>query len=430
MLKHGLVAAVAVLLLSSAHTWAQTQTQTQNKLIPHLEMDMTGQEYSQILNLIATPDDFNGAHDNGLKLVLKMGKRNLDWLKFINDNRDEHHKISLSSAATQIGNPIETPRLYNPSIILKNYQDLIAQVPDSIKTVILGTGSLPVNPPVTDEEFCTWGRKLDHEYQMAARWTLMENYLSGMAQRKTQDVRGYYFLAKDPNVQAELQGWSKLDLQTQKTLTEYLVEMCYNSTYSDNCLVLVGEAITQNKVFELYQRYLPASKNLWDSFFSIQQNRNDVQWKHNPEEMHVPFRDPNNAKVKSYLSDNIQDEWKWNDWHLLLDFRTDTQDMPEVQFEPGSTPHVNGLAGNIITMDDNAPLTEYDVQWTIRHEFGHVLGFPDCYVEFYDEPNTVMISYQLDITNLMCSRRGHLKQTHFDEVKRAYGGSLSINKGL
>jgi len=52
-------------------------------------------------------------------------------------------------------------------------------------------------------------------------------------------------------------------------------------------------------------------------------------------------------------------------------------------FEPGVTPHVNGIGGRIITMDANAPLDDYDVSWTIRHEYGHVLGFPDCYVEFY-----------------------------------------------
>jgi len=294
----------------------------------------------------------------------------------------------------------------------------------------LGSGSFPANPPVSDQEFADWGLKLDRQYQIAARWTLMEGYLPGLAQRKTDDVRGFYFLSRDPNLQSEMQDWFKLDPQTQSTFKQYLIEMCYNNTSNERCPQKVADSISLNKTYELYLSYYQGSKNLWDSYFSIQQNRTDVQWKHNPEELHVPFRDPNNAKVKSYLSDNIQDEWKWNGWQLLLDFQTGSQDMPEVQFVPGSTPHVNGIAGNIITMDDNAPLTEYDVQWTIRHEFGHVMGFPDCYVEFYDEPNAAMISYQLDITNLMCSRRGHLKQTHFDEVKRAYGNLFTVNKGL
>ena len=71
-------------------------------------------------------------------------------------------------------------------------------------------------------------------------------------------------------------------------------------------------------------------------------------------------------------------------------------------------------------MDANSPLSEYNVQWTIRHEFGHVIGFPDCYHEFYDATESTMISYQIDITNLMCSRRGHLQQAHVDELRRVY----------
>ena len=57
---------------------------------------------------------------------------------------------------------------------------------------------------------------------------------------------------------------------------------------------------------------------------------------------------------------------------------------------------------------------------TLSHEFGHVLGFPDCYVEFYDRDIGAIVSYQLDITNLMCSRRGHLQQRHYDELEITY----------
>jgi hypothetical protein len=82
---------------------------------------------------------------------------------------------------------------------------------------------------------------------------------------------------------------------------------------------------------------------------------------------------------------------------------------------------VDKLGGNEITMDKNAPLSEYEVQWTIRHEFGHVLGFRDCYLEFYDSTEKAIVSYQFDVTNLMCSRQGHLKEIHYQELKRLYG---------
>ena len=42
---------------------------------------------------------------------------------------------------------------------------------------------------------------------------------------------------------------------------------------------------------------------------------------------------------------------------------------------------------------------------TIAHEIGHVLGFPDCYHEFYDKRKKQVIYYSLDneIENLMCT---------------------------
>jgi hypothetical protein len=81
---------------------------------------------------------------------------------------------------------------------------------------------------------------------------------------------------------------------------------------------------------------------------------------------------------------------------------------------------VNGLGGDTITMDANRSLEEYSTRWTIRHEFGHVLGLPDCYIEFYDESRAVMVSYQIDITNLMCSRKGKLQERHVLELRKHY----------
>src|SRR5439155_5532825 len=101
--------------------------------------------------------------------------------------------------------------------------------------------------------------------------------------------------------------------------------------------------------------------------------------------------------------------------------------MTHIVWEAGATPHVESAPGSTITMDENSLLSEYDVQWTIRHEYGHVLGFPDCYHEFYDVEEEVFVSYQLDVTNLMCSRRGKLKETHYNELKKAYFKQLSNN---
>lgn len=49
----------------------------------------------------------------------------------------------------------------------------------------------------------------------------------------------------------------------------------------------------------------------------------------------------------------------------------------------------------------------------LAHELGHILGFPDCYFEFYDKNNTQdIIYYTLDPRNLMCSLGGKILERY------------------
>ena len=101
--------------------------------------------------------------------------------------------------------------------------------------------------------------------------------------------------------------------------------------------------------------------------------------------------------------------------HEIFMYKLKNSSFQEMSKQMFLTDRINSL-----TMDANQSLAEYHVRWTIRHEFGHTLGFPDCYVEFYDTSTQEMISYQVDTSNLMCSRRGKLQEKHYNELKRVY----------
>lgn len=182
---------------------------------------------------------------------------------------------------------------------------------------------------------------------------------------------------------------------------------------------MVEIMLSYEMAYEFYDYYRPNSQKVWNKFFDLQNPRVDLIWNNsNPLVLIAPFRDPKNPVVESFLRDNIEDEWKFLNWRLVLDFQPNA--LMNVKFVANENPHVDKLGGDNIVMDANAPLTEYDVQWTIRHEFGHSLGLPDCYVEFYIPQDNVMMSYQLDTTNLMCSRQGHIKDIHYEQLKKHY----------
>lgn len=391
--------------------------------IPHFDLEMTSAEYQNAITSLTLHGFESKVKDKNLQEILDVGKRNLDWLTYINQHRDKDHKLSFTSKDTQTGIPMDKPRLYNPTIITNTYNALLAQLPVEITDVIINQKAFSENPPIDDKAYLEWGRKIDSSYQMASRWIMMVPYLSQLAGLKNTDIRGYYFLSQDPDIKTKLQNWGSLDPQIAETFHSYLLSMCLNSDRDEDlCNRDLDNAVKDNQALDFYNQYFQAAQDRYQGFFQLTWPRDDVKWQE--DEFSVPFLDPQSADVKNFLVDNIEDEWRWPaaHWHLTLNFVTGG-DHTNIVFVPGATPHVDGLGGNNITMDANSPLTEYDTQWTIRHEYGHTLGFPDCYVEYYDDSQKVMVSYQLDITNLMCSRRGQFKEVHFNELKRVYGAA-------
>lgn len=178
-------------------------------------------------------------------------------------------------------------------------------------------------------------------------------------------------------------------------------------------------AASINNVRDYKNKYWKDGQNTWKSFYEISRPRTDVTWsKDAPEVMSAPFVDPANAKIAKWLKDNIEDEFKTDSWNFELNFTADNAGTAYLQFKPNVTPHVT--QGNIIVMDANSPIEEFSVKWTIRHEYGHILRLPDCYVEFYDEKEEVAVNYQLDVTDLMCSRSGDMNDRIYQELKRVY----------
>lgn len=353
--------------------------------------------------------------------AIKAGKKNMDWLKHMNSLRPDDNKIALTKPGELHSYPIDKPSIYSPATIQKSFEEISSEIPANMKDVIFGNASFTDDPGLDLDTYILWAKKVDRMYQTATRWTLMKPYLFWYEGNKKNDIRGYYYLVREENLSQKLENFSSLSHEDQTRLSPLLVNLCENSNGANSgCDSRLSSAIQSHSVKKFYDTYFQNSKDMYDSYFEIQGIRSEIttNLSSSPQLTSVPIRFTESEAVNKFLSYNIEDEWKWSNWQLKLNFTPDA--TIHVNFEPGQTPHVNGIAGDTITMDDNAPLTEWDVQWTIRHEFGHVLGFPDCYVEFYDSSLKAMVNYQIDTANLMCSRAGKMQEVHYSEMKKHY----------
>ncbi len=387
--------------------------------LPHLELDMSSAEYTRYLNQHPS----KRSDETSIAAALKLGMRLSAWIEFENAHRAPDQQIRLTSRSTRISYPVEAPSIYNPARIQERYKEAVSALPASMQTVLQSSASFPNQLPIADDQFIPLARAIDRVYQSAARWKALKPYQGQYANRIQNDVRGYYFLNKNAWDEAKLRAYSTQSLETRANLKSWLQNICLNSSGSTAaCAKEFSQAETKDQVAAFYTKYIKTARANWDSFFAIPKSakRRDLIWTSNdPKLAIIPFNTPTVARIQTYLSTNIEDEWKWENWNLRLNFGS-FSNGPRVEFESGVVPHVNGLGGNVITMDSNQSTEEYESQWTIRHEFGHVIGFPDCYHEFYDQDLQAFVNYQLDVSDLMCSRSGNMKERLYTELKRVY----------
>lgn len=362
--------------------------------------------------------------DNQIQFLLNTGKRASLWLNAVNAHRAPDKQLDFSRPGGSKGIPITEPMKTSTSILMKQYDDFLLKTPKVLTDVLTTSADFPTVPPVSDLEFVDGLRTLDRIYQNTIRWASSKEWISWYINRAIFDVRGYLFLKETPDLEPLLMKFNSLDPEEQKKFQDWLLGLCRNGDFDfADCLAEYKKSAVRNGLFGFYNRFSKYGKNMYDLFYTIKKIRPEIHWNPSKTLLISPFQTPSELKVENWLKENVEDEWKSvtdNSFNLVIDYEKSSRDIPRIQFKEGVTANVNGIAGNLITMEAEYPIESSDQKWTIRHEYGHVLGFEDCYLEFYDTNEKAMIYYEIDVDNLMCSRKGHLKPTHREQLMKAY----------
>lgn len=381
----------------------------------HLDLEASSQELLQSLenqtkNYPILMTEFEPKSISELEQVIQAGERNLLWLKFI--NQKQNPPLQFTKPGSLRGIPITSPSKYSDILTYQKFIDFKKTLPPEMYSVLVDGQKFTDSPPIAVDVYLEFGHQMDKLYQTAVRWKMLEPWLGYLEQARQNDIRGFYFLKQIPDLEDKLNKWNSLNSEDQKNFKEWLISQCFNALGSDRvCENDFNNNLKTNNLWHFYQIHLSQAQSIFNELYEPQNRRSDLRWDADKKTTYLSLRTQPTPELENFLKHNLEDEWRWGDWKMIFDFTLTA--LIEVIWQPGVTPHVNGLGGNKIYMDANTPITEWDVQWTIRHEFGHTLGFPDCYVEFYDAREKAMINYQIDTTDLMCSRAGKLKERHY-----------------
>lgn len=356
-----------------------------------------------------------------LRPLTDTGTRALDWLNLVNKNRAPEQKLLLADRNTKNPVPPDAPKINSIKLMLKTYQERISKLPPEMQKVLLENQLLSESTFVTDELFISHIREINSSYQNAVRWIGQQPWLSYYTQNAQYDIRGLYFINRDENFKTDLLSFEILQPARKQLLTKWLLGICLNRTADvAACKAEFATVLTSKDALNFYQKYLLNAQKTYANFFALNDVRKELNWNGEGTVITQDFILPSIKSIANWLKTNVEEEWEALNFQLLVNYVPQNLTTPFIEFKTGVTPNVSGATWNKITMDPNYSLDDFSTQWTIRHEFGHVLGFPDCYLEFYEPATEEMIYYTIEPDNLMCAWGGVLKPSHVEELKRVY----------
>ncbi len=232
------------------------------------------------------------------------------------------------------------------------------------------------------------------------RWQSLQCSLKELSQRKSKDLRGYFAYLKEKNNPDGV----------RKRQNSAAIKLCEDFHSPALCISEQSILKRQNRESNFNEHYekmgLAKSKVFFDRYsvqrFSCHKDQNTIV-------LEIPYVGDQTLAAKLgggflRLERAVANRWS-NDQLKVILKRVEKKEEGVIDFvwKGGAISYVE--RSNPFTINLSEFLYGETLTLTVSHELGHVLGFPDCYHEFYDRKAQEVIYYSLDKEgdNLMCT---------------------------
>jgi galactitol-specific phosphotransferase system IIB component len=249
-------------------------------------------------------------------------------------------------------------------------------------------------------------------YSKAQRFEDLKCSLGSLSLKQNKDLRPYFNLIhncikENPNANGDC---TENEYQNNPEVVQNVLSLCEAFYSKGHCLAEFKLTKNNNNLTLLVQRYRQKfSDERVDTLFQLRDKhltfnclKEDSQTN-----MHIKIFAPSIEKEQlSNLLAYAEKQWKSESFSMKFEI---------VDNSKSSTVQIISITNGISNVPDdhtnilylNTTLDMNQMSRVLAHEFGHVLGFPDCYIEFFDTTKKELIYYEIaeKNMNIMCSMK-------------------------